>query len=144
MLIAKKDTVIKYNGKIKELKEGERFDIRDFDVSNQEVKGAEKHITMKSLGCFDVSNEKNDGLVSKEMTKELAEAKKRAIDLERELSDTKKQIEHLTDKHAAMAGEVEEAKKEVNSMKKQVNKYKQEAEELEDEVKKLRKQLTKA
>lgn len=145
MLINKteRSVQIRYNSKIIAVEPGQKLDVRDFDVANKDVRGCEKHIMLKNIGIFDLTEDKNDGVVSKEMQEELKATKDLLETEQKNLADLQKVNDQLTEKLSAMSGEVEEAKKSVLSMKKEVTKAKQEKKDAEEEVEGLRLQLSK-
>lgn len=128
----------KYGGKDRTVEIGDKVDVRDFDVSNKDVKGTEKHIMQKHAGLFELTDEKNDGVVSKEIQNEVKQLKSQLADEQKKSVELKAAYDNIQEKHASSVGEIESAKKETASIKRDLIKIKKENEDLEDEVKKLR------
>lgn len=145
MLINKTDTVVKvkYNSKFIDVEPGEKLDVRDFDVANKDIIGAEKHIMSKLPGSLEITKDKKDGIVSKEMQNELKALKDLVNDKDKQLKELREGYDNLEQNHSAAAGEVSMARKEAENARKEVTRYKKENDDLEDEVKKLRLQLAK-
>lgn len=138
MLIAKEDVSIRYNSKTFDLKKGEKFDVRDFDVPNAGVVNTEKHIIKKNSGKLDIISAKADSKDYAEHQKEIKELKHKIVDQEGQIKALADANEELVQKHAAMAGEVESAKQEAKANKNDVARLTKENKDLEDEVEKLR------
>lgn len=142
MLIAKEDVTIRYNGKDFDLKAGEKFDVRDFDVPNAGVVNTEKHIIKKNPGKLDVISSKADASDNKEYLKEIKALNTTISGLFEQVAQLKDANEELVQKHAAMAGEVETAKQEAQSLRKDAARIVKENKDLEEEVKTLRLRVT--
>lgn len=128
----------RYGGKERTVEVGEKIDVRDFDVANKDVRGVEKHIMQKHAGLFELTDEKMDGVVSKEIQNEVKQLKSQLVDEQKNSAELKAAYENIQEKHAASVGEIESAKQETKSIRKDLVKIKKENDDLEDEVKKLR------
>lgn len=131
----------RYNSKEMTVVAGQKVDVRDFDVPNAGVRGTEKHIMSKHPGLFELTDEKNDGVVSKEAQKEIKELKSLVSEKDSELKKTKDALDNISEKHAASVGEIEAAKQETASIKKEIKKLEKKNADLEEEVEKLRLQV---
>src|SRR3990167_11111432 len=140
MLINKttEQMTVTYNGKSRILAPQESIDIRDFDVVNEHVSGAEKHIMNKNPGKLEQKPTTGASTVDKENIKKIKELEDRVVVLAKEKLDIRAASDEMQQKFSAMAGEVETARQTVASMKKEVDKYKFENKELEEEVTNLR------
>ncbi len=138
MLIAKEDVSIKYNSKTFDLKAGDRFDVRDFDVPNAGVVNTEKHITKKNPGKLDIVSSKADSKDYAEHQKEIKELKHKIVDLDGQIKSLQDANEELVQKHANMAGEVQESTQGSKGLKAENDRLKKENKDLEDEIEKLR------
>lgn len=141
MLINKTEQVVKvvYNGKSRELAAGEGIDLRDFDIANKDVSGAEKHIMSKHPGKFEQKpNVGHDPVSDKKNADRIKDQENIIAMLTKNLADVRASEKMALDKFQASNGEVTAMEQTVASMKKEVDKYKSEAKDLEDEVEKLR------
>lgn len=138
MLIAKEQVTIRYNSKEFTLQQGEKFDVRDFDVPNHGVVNVEKHIIKKNPGKLELSSAKAEGNEAKEYVKEIKALKNTVAGLFEQVAQLKDANAELVQKHSAMAGEVETAKKDANKMRIDAAKWVEEKKELEKEVEGLR------
>lgn len=141
MLINKTEQVVKviYNGKSRELKPKEGIDIRDFDIANKDVAGAEKHIMSKHPSKFEQApNVGRDPVSDKKNADIIKGLEETVVKLTKELSDVRASEKLALDKFQAGVGEVAAMEQRLASQKKEVDKYKSEAKDLEDEVEKLR------
>lgn len=145
MLINKKNesVEVRYNGKSRILAPSESIDIRDFDIDNKHVAGAEKHIMNKHPGVFDQKPTIGDLKVEGKYTEQIKNLEGRIETLVKELSDVRASERIAQEKHSSSVGEVEAMKQNIASMKKEVDKYKFEKDELESENQKLREQVSK-
>lgn len=140
MLVNKTKEKVKvvYNGKFRDLDPGQGIDIRDFDVENKHVIGAEKHIMNKHPGVYEQRpNTGADPNVQADAGK-IKELQASVQSLAKELEDLKASEKMAREKHATANEEMQAAQKEVLSMRKEVDKYKAERDELEEENQKLR------
>lgn len=144
MLINKTQEVasIRYNGRIISVTPNAKLDVRDFDVANKDVRGCEKHIMNKNPGIFEITDDRNDGNVSKELQNEIKELNSKLVDEQKKSAELKLALDNISEKHAASVGEIEGAKQETKNIKKELVKIKKENEDLEDEVTKLRLSVT--
>ncbi len=138
MLIAKEDVNIKYNGKIFELKSGDKFDVRDFDVPNAGVVNTEKHIMTKNPGKLEITSNKSDAKDYADNQKTIKALNTTIKELQDRVKDLKEANEELVQKHSAMAGEVSSVQQSVKSFKTDNDRLIKENKELEDEIQKLR------
>lgn len=131
----------RYNGKIKSVSVGDKVDVRDFDVANKDVKGAEKHIMSKHAGLFDLTEDNLENAVSKEAQKEIKDLKAALAEKDELLRQASEALKSISEKHSASAGEIESAKKEAVGSRKEVTRLKKALDDQEDEIKKLRLQI---
>lgn len=141
MLINKTEQIVKvvYNGKTRDLNPGEGIDIRDFDIANKDVSGAEKHIMSKHPGKFEQKpNVGRDPVSDKQTSDKIKKLEDTIASLTKELADVRASEKLMLDKFQAGVGEVAAMEQRLASQKKEVDKYKSEAKDLEDEAEKLR------
>ena len=140
MLINKTNgkVTVTYNGKSRELASGESIDIRDFDIENKHIAGAEKHIMSKNPGIYEQKATVGDSKVESKYIDQIKAMQLRIDELLAELNKIKTSEKLAQEKHATSVGEVEAMKQQVASMKKEVDKYKATHDDLENEIQKLR------
>ena len=132
---------IKYNGQVRELKAGESLDLRDFDVPNKEVNGAEKHIMSKYPGLFSKEKSAGDPERDKIIQKEIDDLVKQNEEISENCSKLIETNKELVDKHEAACGEVQAEKERADSLKIEADAANGKVKGLEDEIEKLRLQI---
>jgi len=130
---------VKFNGQIRTLAPGEGLDIRDFDIENKHVAGAEKHIMSKYPGVFEQKETiSGDPSVVKEYLRTIQELELKISALTNDLIETKASEKIMREKFQAGVGEIESAKQESASLRKEVDRLTAENENLDNEIKQLR------
>lgn len=136
----KRVTVI-YNGKSRDLDPGDGIDIRDFDISNKDVSGAEKHIMAKHPGRFDLApNMSRDPAADRQTAKKIKDLEDTVVTLTKELSEVRASEKIAKEKFSSGVGEVATMEQKLFSMKMEVDRSRAEKKDMEDEIEKLREQ----
>src|SRR3990167_214557 len=117
MLINKtmEQVTVTYNGKSRAIAPKESIDIRDFDVANEHVTGAEKHIMNKNPGKLEQKPTTGASTVDKENIKKIKELEDSIVILTKEKSEIRAAADEMQQKFSAMSGEVETARQTVAS-----------------------------
>lgn len=132
---------VKYNGRTRELKPGEGIDLRDFDVANKDINGAEKHVMSKYPDTFSKEKSIGDPERDKQIQTEINDLQTRNDLLVKDIAAVRAVNNELSEKYQAACGEVQAEKERANSLKAETDAATEKVNGLEDEVEKLRLQI---
>jgi DNA repair exonuclease SbcCD ATPase subunit len=137
---SEKTVKIKYNGFFIEVPPSGILDVRDFDIPNAAVKGAERHITNKNPGVFELIDFK-EVANTKESARRIAELEEANAELTKLYESAMQNNKRLQEAHGVRAQEIETARKEVAKAKDDLIEALRSRKELEDEIRGLREQM---
>jgi len=132
---------LKYNGMTVTLKPGQTIDVRDYDVANKDVLGAEKHLINKYPNTFQQTKNIGDPDRDKAVEEEIKALKDQVESLRKEKEDLTKVNKELAANVETASGEKQNLIEEKNKMKRDHDEMKSKFDDMEEEIENLRLQL---